>query len=62
MSLLLKTGIHDSSGGRKPKLYKINTEKGYIIGVDIGGTNLRAVLGRPAWKSDRFYKNEIHCH
>jgi len=37
-------GDEDSSGGRKPKLYTINNNAGYVIGIDIGGENLRFVI------------------
>lgn len=42
--LLKITGDDSSSGGRKPKLYQINEHAGYIIGVDIGGENLRFLV------------------
>jgi len=34
-NLILKAGIAESSGGRKPTLYDVNAEYGYIIGVNI---------------------------
>lgn len=34
-NLILKVGIAESTGGRKPTLYDVNVEYGYIIGVDI---------------------------
>jgi predicted NBD/HSP70 family sugar kinase len=37
-------GDDDSSGGRKPKLYALNNAAGYVIGIDIGGENLRFML------------------
>jgi len=37
-------GDEESSGGRKPKLYTINNNAGYIIGIDIGGENLRFMI------------------
>lgn len=43
-NIIKETGNGSSSGGRKPKLYSINNELGYIIGLDIGGTNTRGVL------------------
>ncbi len=33
-----------SSGGRKPKLYIIDKKIGHIIGVDVGGYNIRVVI------------------
>lgn len=34
-NLILKVGIAESTGGRKPTLYDVNAEYGYIIGVNI---------------------------
>ena len=33
-----------SSGGRKPKLYVIDKKIGHVIGVDVGGYNIRVVI------------------
>ena len=33
-----------SSGGRKPKLYIIDKKVGHVIGVDVGGYNIRVVI------------------
>ena len=47
---LLKEGMicvvesGESSGGRRPLLYSVNPEAGYIVGVDISRTYTRAVL------------------
>ena len=43
-NIIKEIGDGSSSGGRKPRLYKINNELGYVIGIDIGGTNTRGVL------------------
>lgn len=42
--LLQEVGDNVSTGGRKPKLYQININSGNIIGLDIGGENLRIVM------------------
>lgn len=42
--LLIKACEGDSSGGRRPIVYKINNKIGYVIGVDIGGDNIRILL------------------
>jgi len=42
--LLEVSGDDLSSGGRKPKLYRINSKAGFLVGVDIGGENLRFLL------------------
>jgi predicted NBD/HSP70 family sugar kinase len=33
-----------STGGRKPKLYILNKSIGHVIGVDVGGYNIRVVI------------------
>jgi len=43
-NIIKEIGDGSSSGGRKPKLYMINNELGYIIGIDVGGTNTRGIL------------------
>lgn len=42
--LLQEVGDNVSTGGRKPKLYQININSGNIIGLDIGGENLRIAM------------------
>lgn len=42
--IIKETGDGSSSGGRKPKVYAINNELGYIVGIDVGGTNTRGIL------------------
>lgn len=42
--IIKETGDGSSSGGRKPKVYAINSELGYIVGIDVGGTNTRGIL------------------
>ena len=42
--ILVERGKAESSGGRKAKKYKINGTFGYVVGVDIGGINTRAIL------------------
>jgi predicted NBD/HSP70 family sugar kinase len=42
--LIVETGYEESTGGRKPIIYDINTAKEYIIGIDISRTHTRVVL------------------
>jgi len=42
--IIKEAGDGSSSGGRKPKVYAINSELGYIVGIDVGGTNTRGIL------------------
>jgi len=37
-------GIGNSSGGRPPMIVKFNSDSNYIIGIDLGATNIRGVL------------------
>jgi glucokinase-like ROK family protein len=37
-------GIGNSSGGRPPMIVKFNSENNFIIGIDLGATNIRGVL------------------
>lgn len=37
-------GIGNSSGGRPPMIVKFNSDNNYIIGIDLGATNIRGVL------------------
>jgi glucokinase-like ROK family protein len=42
--LLVEMGEGASQGGRKPGLLRINTQLGYIVGIDIGAINLQIAL------------------
>ena len=42
--ILVVLGVDDSTGGRKPKLYQINKKFGYVVGLDIGGKNIRVII------------------
>ncbi|MGB8253367.1 MAG: ROK family protein, partial [Anaerolineaceae bacterium] len=42
--LLIEVGEGASQGGRKPRLLQINSQLGYVVGVDIGATSLEMVL------------------
>jgi N-acetylglucosamine repressor len=42
--IIVLSGENFSTGGRKPGLYIINKKIGYIIGVDVGGYYIRAVI------------------
>jgi glucokinase len=42
--LVTTLGPGSSSGGRPPGLLEFNTRQGYVIGIDIGGSNVRLAL------------------
>ncbi|WP_243129577.1 MULTISPECIES: ROK family protein [Clostridium] len=42
--IIVETDIGESTGGRKPSLYDVNTEKFYIVGIDISRTYTRIVI------------------
>ncbi len=42
--LVRAIGAGDSTGGRRPELLAYNAEAGYVVGVDLGGTNLKLGL------------------
>ena len=43
-NIVMEFGNGVSTGGRKPKLYQINKNIGYVIGVDVGGANIRIII------------------
>ena len=42
--LVLEKGLDVSSGGRRPELVELNSEWGYIVGVDIGHTHITCLV------------------
>lgn len=42
--LLVEKGKDLSYGGRRSRLYHLNKDIGYIVGIDIGGANIRVIL------------------
>jgi glucokinase len=42
--LATSLGQGSSNGGRPPDLLEFNARRGYVVGVDVGGTNLRLAL------------------
>jgi glucokinase-like ROK family protein len=38
--LLVEVGEGDSQGGRRPRLLSLNSQLGYVIGIDIGATSI----------------------
>lgn len=42
--ILVEAGIGESEGGRRPQLFAVNGNFGYIVGVDIGATSLDIAL------------------
>lgn len=43
-SIVIEKGLDVSSGGRKPTLVELNSQGGYVIGVDIGPVNEIAIM------------------
>ena len=41
---ILEVGYDVSSGGRRPELLELNAKSAYIVGVDIGPDNMKAVV------------------
>jgi glucokinase-like ROK family protein len=41
---LMEVGAGDSQGGRRPTMLKINSQLGYLVGVDIGATSIDLAL------------------
>lgn len=54
--IIKEAGDGSSSGGRKPKQYAINNRLGYIIGIDVGGTNTRGILADLSGNTIHFLK------
>jgi glucokinase len=44
LNLVENLGDGESSGGRPPEMIRFHANRGYVAGVDIGGTRLRMVL------------------
>ncbi len=44
MRTVREAGVGGSSGGRKPTLIELNSNGGFIIGIDLGGINTNLVL------------------
>ncbi len=42
--IVKEKGMGESSGGRKPTLIGLNSNGGFVIGIDLGGTNIKLVL------------------
>ncbi|MDP2929855.1 MAG: ROK family protein [Candidatus Omnitrophota bacterium] len=42
--MILEVGYDVSSGGRRPELLELNARSAYIVGVDIGPDNMKAVI------------------
>jgi glucokinase len=42
--IVKEKGIGESSGGRKPTLIELNSNGGFVVGIDLGGTNIKLVL------------------
>ena len=43
-NILKKEGKDSSQGGRKAEIFQINSKRNYVVGVDIGGKNLRILI------------------
>jgi glucokinase-like ROK family protein len=48
LKLIQTDGLGSSIGGRPPQIINFNSQDNYIIGIDIGGTFIRAVLSNLA--------------
>ena len=44
LGLVISSGIGESSGGRKPTLYDVNTNAYYLIGIDISRTYTQVIV------------------
>ena len=44
LGLIEKLGDGESNGGRPPEMLRFRADRGYVAGVDIGGTRLRMML------------------
>src|SRR4051794_28420952 len=42
--LLEEVGEGESQGGRRPRLLRLNSQLGYVVGVDIGATSIDLAL------------------
>src|SRR6186997_1657057 len=42
--LLEEVGEGESQGGRRPRLLRLNSQLGYVVGVDIGATSMDLAL------------------
>ena len=42
--MIIEVGLDVSSGGRRPELIELNARGGYVVGVDLGPTHLRAMV------------------
>ncbi len=42
--IILEVGYDVSSGGRRPELLELNAKSAYIIGIDVGPENMKAVI------------------
>jgi predicted NBD/HSP70 family sugar kinase len=58
LSLITEFGIGESSGGRKPILYHVNTNKYYLIGVDLSRTYCNIVIAN--LKMDILHKKAFY--
>ncbi len=52
-------GVGESSGGRKPTLIELNSNGGFIIGIDLGGINTNLVLVNSSGKIVKRIKGSV---
>jgi predicted NBD/HSP70 family sugar kinase len=45
--LIIEVGIGDSSGGRKPVLYDLDTKRFYVLGIDISRPYTEIIIADP---------------
>ena len=61
--LIVESGIGESSGGRKPSLYDVNSKKIFICGIDLSRTYTRIIITDLKMNiifRDQFTMNESH--
>jgi predicted NBD/HSP70 family sugar kinase len=60
MELIVKSEIGESTGGRRPVLYDVNTSRYYIVGIDISRTYTQIVLTNLKMQPVKKYRFEMN--
>lgn len=61
--LIVEIGVAESTGGRKPVIYDVNTQRNYIIGIDISRTYTNVVIINLKMEilfKEKFNMSQIH--
>ncbi len=61
MKLLGRSEIGESTGGRKPVLYDVDSSKYYLVGIDISRTYTQVILTNLKMQPVRKYRFEMNC-